>query len=570
MKKIKSYILILILSFLISPIITFASGNIENIKINISILKNGDALITEYWTATLNEGTEIYKPYFNLGNSEIKNFTVKEENVVYEYLDRWDSNKSFNEKKYKNGINYVANGLELCWGMSSYGKHIYQINYKITKFVKGYQDAQLLYFTLINPGLKPLPESVEINITTDNLFPSNTLVWGYGWDNGVADIKDGKLIFTSDDGLNSYEYITILVKLPLDTLAVEEVVDETFENIFWKAEEGVILPNVDNNNYLNFSIKNILDTIFPIFIFVAIFAGIYNKAKFPTVKLEKKDLPRNKDLHYFREIPCNKDLFYAYWLGEIYSFIRKKENLFGAILLKWIQKDNIKVIKDTKGVFKRETSAIDFTKEFICDNDLENELKGMLLNAAGFNKILEEKEFKKWAELNYEDLNNWFDKVISNYTKKLMSEGLVYEESYNNLGIFKEKRTIATLKTNEEAVKLLGLKKYLEEFSSIDEKKAIEVKLWNEYLIFAQVLGVADKVAKEFEKVYPNYVNDMQMSYSMSDIYIINHISNSGIHSAESAHQAHINRMNSGGGGGSFSGGGGGSFGGGGSGGGFR
>lgn len=33
----------------------------------------------------------------------------------------------------------------------------------------------------------------------------------------------------------------------------------------------------------------------------------------------------------------------------------------------------------------------------------------------------------------------------------------------------------------------------------------MEVELWDMYLVFAEVLEIADKVEKQFEKVYPDY-----------------------------------------------------------------
>ena len=65
------------------------------------------------------------------------------------------------------------------------------------------------------------------------------------------------------------------------------------------------------------------------------------------------------------------------------------------------------------------------------------------------------------------------------------------------------------MRMHEEAVKLAGLKKFLLEFSRIDEKGAIEVKMWDEYLIFAQIFGIADKVSKQFKKLYPDRYYNM-------------------------------------------------------------
>ncbi|MDF2865411.1 MAG: hypothetical protein K0R72_220 [Clostridia bacterium] len=48
--------------------------------------------------------------------------------------------------------------------------------------------------------------------------------------------------------------------------------------------------------------------------------------------------------------------------------------------------------------------------------------------------------------------------------------------------------------------KLLGLEKYLKEYSLIKERYPIELVLWEKYLVFATLFGIADKVSKEFKE----------------------------------------------------------------------
>lgn len=52
----------------------------------------------------------------------------------------------------------------------------------------------------------------------------------------------------------------------------------------------------------------------------------------------------------------------------------------------------------------------------------------------------------------------------------------------------------------EEYNKLVGLKKYLLEYSLIKDRYPIEIALWDRYLVFASLFGIAKKVAKEFKE----------------------------------------------------------------------
>lgn len=45
----------------------------------------------------------------------------------------------------------------------------------------------------------------------------------------------------------------------------------------------------------------------------------------------------------------------------------------------------------------------------------------------------------------------------------------------------------------EEAKKIAGVKKFLLEFSNIKDKSSIEVNLWEEYLMYAQIFGIAKR-----------------------------------------------------------------------------
>ena len=125
------------------------ANSISNIDMDIYVDKNGTAHVTEVWSAYINSGTEGYKPYYNLGNAKITNFKVSENGKQYTSLNSWNTSSSFENKAYKNGINYISNGLELCWGISAYGNHTYVVNYTITNFVSELTDSQMVYWTLI-------------------------------------------------------------------------------------------------------------------------------------------------------------------------------------------------------------------------------------------------------------------------------------------------------------------------------------------------------------------------------------------------------------------------------------
>ena len=111
-----------------------------------------------------------------------------------------------------------------------------------------------------------------------------------------------------------------------------------------------------------------------------------------------------------------------------------------------------------------------------------------------------------------------------------------------------------------------GLKLFLLYFSSIEEKEVIEVKLWEEYLMFASILGIADEVEKQIGKLCPefNQYSNIDYTYTMLATRTFMY---GGVRSAANAYSAAHSSSYSGGGGFSSFGGGGGGFSGGGGGG---
>ena len=82
--------------------------------------------------------------------------------------------------------------------------------------------------------------------------------------------------------------------------------------------------------------------------------------------------------------------------------------------------------------------------------------------------------------------------------------------------------------------------------------------------MYAQLFGIADKVAKQFKNLYPQYFEErFNLDQNQNiDIFVVNNLLDSFIHTAQTAHDTYVNSHNSNAGtalsglGGSFSGGG--------------
>lgn len=218
-----------------------------------------------------------------------------------------------------------------------------------------------------------------------------------------------------------------------------------------------------------------------------IYYRVEEDKKLKLIKVNKK-IPKMNDVNYYREIPCKGDIIRLYWFLYQYDLINDENNVIGAFILKWAKDGIVNINRDGN------TKKIDLSNVRYTDNEVENRLIDILKLAAGSNQILEESELKIWCKKNYRELNVWFKQIIRYQTKIFEKEGFVYD--------CKAGKVIAE-DLNKEIIEILGFKKYLLDYSIIYKKEPIEVEIWEEYLILAQVLGIAKEVVKQFTEIYP-------------------------------------------------------------------
>ncbi len=143
--------------------------------------------------------------------------------------------------------------------------------------------------------------------------------------------------------------------------------------------------------------------------------------------------------------------------------------------------------------------------------------------------------------------------------------------------IFIMTRRFYTKKGANDYAKWMAHKRFLEDFSRFNEKELPEVTLWDKYLVYATILGCADKLSKEMKIKITEFDNTTTTPYIGYDPFLTHYLIstnlyssiNQGVHSAVSSSRSSIaaSSSSSGGGFGGGSIGGGGSFGGGGGGG---
>lgn len=540
------------------------ADHIYGVKMEVFINKEGNASIKETWKVKADSGSEWYKQILNLGESKLTNFKVSMDNKELTYKSNWNVNGSIEEKAGYYGINYISNGLELCFGKKDMKSHTFILTYDISNYIFNTKDAQVLYFTLFP---KFTADSFDVTVKSYYDFPDNLDVWGYGY-KGYAYVKDGAILMSNEGSLDD-EYVVLLAKFPLNTFSTNYQVENfnNFEEILGDAKEGSFHYDYDdyndyNNNY-NYK-PSLFARIIPyiVIIFQLIVFGGMATLIYKTISSSKYGFKNNKTISYkdammFREIPCNKDIYYANTLININHFGGyETTNIFGAIILKWVKNDKIKFRKEKKGLLKKEVSIIDLTMNPTFDNENEKKLFNMMYEASN-DGYLESNELEKWARRNYSKFLDIFNKISNDYLNKLKSEGHIYKRTNKEECKYKN---VMDDTIYEETKKLYGLKKFLIEFSQMNTKEVLEVKLWDEYLMFAYLFGIASKVAKQLKNMYPEVIEQMGNGLDYDILIFINNMSITSASAASNARRD-AESYSSGGGGFSSGGGGGGSFG---------
>lgn len=106
------------------------------------------------------------------------------------------------------------------------------------------------------------------------------------------------------------------------------------------------------------------------------------------------------------------------------------------------------------------------------------------------------------------------------------------------------KATKRTKKGNEEYYKWKGLKKFLSDFGRLNEKELPEIKLWEKYLVYATMFGLATKVqnAMKMKLERMNYSDNIDFTYLTFDNYFFMNSMSSTINNSLASAKSTISR----------------------------
>ena len=510
------------------------SPEIRDIDITLTLLPDGSASIHERWDVCAADGTEWYLVRGNLGDIGIGGLSVRDESGLdYIYEDGWDTERSLAEKAGRCGILRKRDGAELCWGIGSLGDHVFDVRYTMSRCVKSLNDYDMLHLQTVSPGLSSPPRHVRVTVRAQGhqLDTTNTRAWGFGYE-GRVDFRGGGVVFESSEPFVRNSSVIVLLRFDKGMFSSPSMQDRDFSEALAVAMEGADFGGHGSDGSEAGSGFARLLALFVLGIAAMTGIGVWHRSSVRRKILGMKP----SEVGWCRDIPFGGDLEASAYTLEKLGEHAGRYTLAAALILRMIYKGQLSVSKDGRGrvelsfgsptasgdgrydpsgkgsdrdsVGKVGASAgsadghagdlsgghsgspADMVGSRRDDDPSSEELREMMLEASGSDKVLQHKEFSRWAGRHPHEVAGWSRRALVRGRDTLRDNKHIYGSAYTPSG-------------RAEARKLLGLKKFLQDFTLMGEKEAIEAVLWQEYLVYGALFGIAEKVADQLREINP-------------------------------------------------------------------
>ncbi len=496
----------------------------------------------------------------------LTNFSVKEitDGVSKDFVRSNSWEYHLPKDYYFGGINNDGK-YEISWGVSieSSSRKKYQIEYKVEDAVHKYADCAELYWQFVGSDFEVSAESITgtIKLPANINQKDEIKVWGHTkYLNGEIYVTDLNTVEFVVKNYKSKNYVEARLAMP--TYLFGDIQSESNTNEL----DNIIEEETKWANEAN-ARRKVRDRNLTIVIIAAIvFNVVIVVLSFRTIKKSKQVLKENpkikpeQELEYYRDLPDKnatplesvfifKKGYSQMYLSSVFSSTILDLTLKGYLKLEQEDK-TIKIEltqKDTADLQEDEKRVIELLKLASKDNIIT--MKGLEKYIKNHTDKLTSLE-TKFEEISKDEANNKgkFDKKIADkagiYIAKLtgyifllavsfmatmMSIGFTADIVNEKLidcclisGLFAIIITIRNIILNSKLIKSFNgftqkgvneqeewraFKKYMEDFSYLNEKEVPELVLWEKYLVYATAFGIADKVLKQLKVKYPELNN---------------------------------------------------------------
>ncbi len=516
----------------LSAVLSFSAGaanNVSRIEAEIIINDDGSADFHQLWHCNFTEGTEAFYYFNDEARYVISSFSVKQGDKTYTFADDWDTSLSFEEKKEKCGILDLPDGYELCWGISEYGEKCYELFFTVDNLVTAFDEVDSTYFALFSEHLETTPTDIIISISLANgkelvdgisydeegfSDGGNCAFFDYGY-NGTAEIYDGAIVTVTETPLSYSESVTFKLDFEKGLISPENYADTDFDdysmeyyskysplkNLFGLTDEE---DNGDIDEYtLTLIVLVMMFAVIPtlIYIVVRIIYKLIKKSKIGKPQMNKNAPEMGIESAYI--------MYSAFGLCD-------KKALLALLLLDMIEKGAITPlapeagdsIPANKGNVRFRINEIDT----VIFSEAEEKFYKFLKISAKSDAVLEPAEMVLKAQDNVHILHDIMEKHLTPAKKAMLTKGCWRSEK--NIGPL-----FYTAVGTEELRKVVGYKKYLQEYSSNTSVDFYGYDNWQTPIKYAVLFGIAKSTAEELRKSYPTSDYEIREYYNLNIIY---------------------------------------------------
>ena len=568
LRKLLTMFVIIIALVLLGETKSQAGLYLKSLDFDARLNEDGSMDVVETWDINVSETNTLYKT-FNKDSSKyssLTNFSVKEitggMNKNFARSNTWEYHLP---KDYYFGGTNNEGKYEISWGVSinSSSRKQYKISYTVNDAVHKYADCAELYWQFVGSDFEVSADSITGTITlpTNVASKEDIRVWGHTkYLNGEINVTKLDTVEFTVNNYQSGNYVEARLAMPTYLLGEAQIKSNTnkldsiiAEETKW-ANEANARRDRRNKNFKLLILATIL---------VNTSIGIMFAKK---IKKNKQFLEKNpnilpeQQLEYYRELPDKEETpleaVFILKTGYKQSCL---PNVFSATILNFALKGYIRI--------EQEGKTIKILLNKIKTDELTGDEKKVLeiLRAASNNNELTMAELEKYIK-NYPsklmNLNSTFEKVSKTqasekgkFDTNRFNKQIVYAEknvgyifiliiiiiasiftigyAYKNVQgmlitctiislaffivvtiinlILNMKITTSfngfTQKGINEQEQWKAFKKYMEDFSYLNEKEVPELVLWEKYLVYATAFGIADKVLKQLKVKYPELNN---------------------------------------------------------------
>ena len=531
---------LLLLLFLLIPFNIQAltpNYEIDGLYINADVYENGDMLVKEQIVVNgdfngytrdlfykgnyqLYDASEIIiNKVCELSNEKRGLFDIKDNDLIcfnevnnadlgdsYVYI-RTDSNDNTTLKMF----NYTSNNTK-----------IFYIEYLLKNVVVIHNDVAELYYTFIGDNFDDDINDVKIEINLPS--KANDLrVWAHGPLTGNINKENNQIITATITNL--YKNNLVDIRSTFDKNIINNGTKlsnkDAFDDILKEEQERADIANKERKR--DQLIVNGLLALNWIWLSLTIFLFIYIYLKYD------REYKSDFKLEYYRDFPGK------YGPSSLEYLLKRNITTLSlsATILDIIRKKGLEVSQVTKKdytLIKKEDNKAKLSKEetYVLDWLINDIGDGKEVSLSAIKKISKNNnsaksfvdKYQRWVNLEktkaqslnfYED--NLMFKMIGGLIAILGIVLIIISFNFgiqNNIVIITTIMSILlliyvisfkkrTLKGNEDYVKWKAFKKFLLNFGRFRDKELPEIVLWEKYLVYATIFGIADRVSKVME-----------------------------------------------------------------------